>query len=365
MMKKILHVFPSFSIGGTEMKTSIIINGTSSEFKHSVFVIDGSNRAEKLLDKSANIDYRNLNNEIPHKLLPKIKALKTIMKEYSPDLIVTYGWGASDALIANTIYSIAPLIHIEEGFLDEAPDKQILKRRIIRALFFRTAKFLCVPSDYLKGIAQKTWHLNDKKIRFIANGIDTDLFNVNGKSEKEGPLNIVIVASLHPVKNHSRMFRIFAEVSKKADVKLIVAGEGVDKEKLLTYAEELNIIDKIEMVGFVNEPHKLLEKCDIFCLTSNSEQMPMTILEAMAASLPVVATDVGDIKNMVSEKNREFVLPQHDEKLFAEKLIQIIHDKTLRESIGKENKNLCELKYTRSMMIENMKSLYEEAIGKV
>ncbi len=362
MRKKILHIFPSFNVGGTEMKTSIIINGTASIFEHTVFVIDESCKAEKLLDKEAGVIFENIDHRLPQKIIPKILELRKIIKDHSPDLVVTYGWGATDAVIANSIFPVAPLFHIEEGFLDESPDDQIFRRKLIRTLFFRTAKFLCIPSEYLKGVAKKTWKMKDSQIRFIANGIDTELFNVKVDNKDNKCVTLSIIASLHPVKNHSRMFRVFAEVAKMENVKLIVAGEGVDKEKLVNYAKELGIQDKVEMAGFVSDPHKILEKTDIFCLSSNSEQMPMTILEAMAASLPIVATDVGDVKSMISEENREFIVPKDNESLFAEKLLQMVKDKQLREKIGKINRKLCEEKYTREQMIENMKSLYNEAM---
>lgn len=364
MSKHILHIFPSFNVGGTEMKTSIIINGTASIFKHTVLVIDESKKAEKLLDKEAGVIFENLDHRLPQNIFPKVKELRKILKDHKPDLIVTYGWGATDAVIANSIFPVAPLIHIEEGFLDESPENQILIRRVIRTVFFKAARFLCVPSEYLKGVAKRKWFMRDKNIRFIANGIDTELFNVKSEKDSNATIKLSIIASLHPIKNHSRMFRVFAEVAKSADVKLIVAGEGVDKEMLLNYIKELGIEGKVEMRGFVSNPQSILEESDIFCLSSNSEQMPMTILEAMAASLPVVATDVGDVKSMVSEENKAFIVSQDDENLFAKNILQIVNDSKLRNKLGLLNRTLCEAKYTREIMIDNMKSLYEEALGK-
>jgi glycosyltransferase involved in cell wall biosynthesis len=363
-LRTILHIFPSLDVGGTEMKASLVINGSADRYRHVVAVLGGGMLAKSLFIKSDNVVFEDLREKTPSTAIAKILFARKLIRDHAPDLTVSYGWGASDAVLGNMLLPGTPHIHTEEGFFDEMPDHQKWIRRMIRIVSFGRVTFLCVPSESLRAVASKSWHIPANKIKYVPNGVDVQKFNAAGNRKKTStPVVVTILASLSPVKNHERMFRVFAAASRDADMALVVAGAGGDRGRLEAYAVSLGIRDKVTMTGYVSDPAAILAATDVFCLSSDSEQMPMTVLEAMASSLPVVATDVGDIQLVVSEENKPYIVDAGNEPLFARKLVEMAKNESLRTSVGNKNREKCAASYDRQKMVNRMIELYDTAIA--
>jgi glycosyltransferase involved in cell wall biosynthesis len=102
---------------------------------------------------------------------------------------------------------------------------------------------------------------------------------------------------------------------------------------------------------------------DVFVLSSDTEQMPLTVLEAMASGLPIVSTDVGDVRAMVHESNREFMSPKADASSLAGQLQRLIVDAELRQTIGVRNRQHCEATYAKDACYQAWIELYRQVIG--
>lgn len=103
-------------------------------------------------------------------------------------------------------------------------------------------------------------------------------------------------------------------------------------------AERLGVADRVHMPGFVTDPARRLGHCDIFALSSDSEQFPISLVEAMGCGLPALCTDVGDIRAMISPENQPFILPQADEDGLAGALARLCAGADLRRSVGAANR---------------------------
>ena len=112
------------------------------------------------------------------------------------------------------------------------------------------------------------------------------------------------------------------------------------------------------MPGFLAAPHRYIGLFDIFALSSDSEQFPISLVEAMAAGLPIVSTDVGDVRAMVAEPARPFVVPVSDEATFAARLGELVADQDLRARIGAANQALAVADYDEDVMISRYAKLY-------
>ena len=139
-------------------------------------------------------------------------------------------------------------------------------------------------------------------------------------------------------------------------------GEGPEREAIEAKAAELGVTDRVHLPGFVPNPARVLGGFDIFALTSLSEQFPISLVEAMAAGLPVISTNVGDVPGMLSEANRPFV--ENQAFLYHQALVSLAQDEALRRRLGAANRAKAQADYDERVMITRYASLYGEAIGR-
>ena len=122
--------------------------------------------------------------------------------------------------------------------------------------------------------------------------------------------------------------------------------------------------ERLVMPGFLSDPARWIGLFDIFALSSDSEQFPISLIEAMAAGLPAVSTDVGDVANMVAEESKPFVVPVDDEDAFISALDRLVSDAALRRTIGRANAARALAEYDEASMIAAYARLYGAAIGR-
>jgi len=180
-------------------------------------------------------------------------------------------------------------------------------------------------------------------VRYVPNGVDVARFSSSapdvsvGFARRPDELVIGTVAPLRPEKNIGRLLRTFATLDTSITARLVVSGDGIERRGLEQLAEELNISDRVVFTGQVT-PEAVLGTFDIFALSSDTEQMPNALLEAMAASRAVAAVNVGDVKSIVCEDNREFVVPRDDGPAFAAAIAKLLRDPEKRRALGLKNR---------------------------
>ncbi|MFQ6018875.1 MAG: glycosyltransferase family 4 protein, partial [Kiloniellaceae bacterium] len=143
---------------------------------------------------------------------------------------------------------------------------------------------------------------------------------------------------------------------------LVVVGEGPERPKLKVLAKTLKIADKVVFLGHVEAVEEVLSRLDVFALTSRTEQMPNSILQAMAAGKPIAAVDVGDVQRMLAPENRAFVVPGDDQRRFARGLEQLLADSKLRRNLGRKNQTHVQAHYPQERMFKAYEAMFEEAV---
>ena len=221
-----------------------------------------------------------------------------------------------------------------------------------------TAHAVTVPSQTLEGIARAKWGVADP-VR-IPNGIAVDRFARPAADPWPGPptdrLRVATVAGLRAVKNLPRLVRAVADL----DAELVIAGEGPERGAIVAEAARLGVRDRVHLPGFLDDPARLLSHADVFALSSDSEQFPISVVEAMAASLPVVSTDVGDVRAMVAENNRPFVVAPDQ---LGATLAMLAGDERSRRSLGEANRSVARARYDERTMIDRYHRLYAAALA--
>jgi L-malate glycosyltransferase len=293
----------------------------------------------------------------------RYRALAKFMSGF--DLVLTYNWGSMDAVGARRLHpaNCPPLIHHEDGFNADEAMRLNWKRNAFRRLMLPAAQKLVVVSERLEKIALDVWHQPASRTERIPNGIDVSRYSkrpkkgaIPGFERREGEIVVGTLAGLREVKNLPRLVRAVA--SAPENVRLIIVGEGPERDRISAEAQRLGIGDRVLLPGFIAEPANYVGHFDVFALSSDSEQFPISLVEAMAAGLPVVSTDVGDVANMVSEPNRGFVSPVNDENKFNRLMREVCADSHLRNRLGEANWAIATQHYDEASMIRRYADLY-------
>lgn len=366
MKKKwhILHVFPSFDTGGCSVRSSQIINEFGDDYYHSILAMDQCYGGKAHIKKQNNVEYIYSDSFIkPISLFKKFFLLRQWLKKIQPDLMITSNWGSSDWFIANSIFPLCPYFHMEDGFNEDEMVRQKFRRVLIRRIFLHNVKVM-VPAHTLEKIALEIWKIPRKNVLYIANGIEWSRFYLPDLSQKPDTCIIGTVCGLRKVKNIPRLMNAFSSLPEKKDAKLWIVGIGSEKEKLESLARESFSSCKIEFLGHKEDPSDCYKQMRIFAISSDTEQMPISVLEAMAAGCAIISTDVGDIKNMVSEENKKFIIPKENEAEYREKLNELMQNRELCEKLGKSNQEKCYQEYTKENMMDNYTKLYQSFFNK-
>lgn len=370
---RILHAHSTFGHGGKEARAVQLMNAFGPAAEHVVISASpGELGAAKALDPAVKVDFPS---DAPPLAgmpgLPRLFRLSRYMRSF--DLVLTYNWGAFDAVMARYLFGrgmkLPPLIHHEDGFNQDEAVELKTRRNFYRRLGLATAHRLVVPSARLEAIARKAWAQPPDKVVRIANGIDVPRYSMPpaqempGLDERPGEVVIGTVAGLRAVKNLPRLVRAFAAMTPP-NVRLVIVGAGPESERIAAEARALGVADRLLMPGFLADPALWIGRFDIFALSSDSEQFPISLVEAMAAGLPAVATAVGDVVHMVSNDNRPLIVEAQDEAAFAAALDSLAERPDLRRAIGRANKEKAAAEYDEAGMVAQYVRLYGEAIGR-
>jgi glycosyltransferase involved in cell wall biosynthesis len=166
------------------------------------------------------------------------------------------------------------------------------------------------------------------------------------------------VAALRREKNIGRLVRAFARLPRDRPYRLVIVGEGPDRTEIMASAEQLGLADRILLAGAIEKPERLLGRFDVFALSSDTEQMPYSILEAMAAGLPIVTTDVGDVKRMLAPENTPQVVPCADEAGLAAAMLGLLENAETRAMLGARNAERVRAGYSLETMLKRYRALF-------
>ena len=283
------------------------------------------------------------------------------------DLVLTYNWGSMDAVGARRMFApvrkLPRLIHHEDGFNVGESQRLNAKRNWFRRLMLPAAERLIVPSQQLEGIARTVWKQPTTRVVRIPNGIEVGRYtatpeegSIPGLVRATGDIIVGTLAGLRGIKNLPRLVRAVA--AQPPHVKLIIVGEGPERATILAEAQRLGIADRVLLPGFLASPHRYVGHFDIFALSSDSEQFPISLVEAIAAGLPVVSTEVGDVKAMVAAENQPLIVPVSDEAAFSNALTKLINDSDMRKTCGAANRIIAQRDYDEAAMIARYRDIY-------
>ncbi len=355
-----LHVFPSFGYGGQQARFAVTAGGMGGAFSHHVTALDGDFTARSLVPYHAPVRYWKFPaRKSAFISLANVIRYRKLLKDTKPDILCTYNWGSIEASIANRLGPRLPHLHFEDGFGPGESVREQKERRVIARRLLLRGAMVVVPSHELEAAAKDIWKLDASRVLRIENGVDYARFQT--KSSRLGHrITIGAVGALRPEKNFTRLVNAFVKADQARKAALTIYGAGPERTHLRDSIESSGARDRISLPGPTRAPEEAYNEFDVFAISSDTEQAPLVLMEAMASGLPVVATNVGDIAKMVSEENRAFITPLGDEDAFVDALAHLMQDQDAREKIGAANSRKARDEFNAATMIERHRKLYLE-----
>ena len=369
---RFLHLHSTFNAGGKELRCARLINAFGPKINHVIVSAEPDSLSAAHHIKPT-IPTRYVRDFPPMTGAPtpwRLHRIANAMRDF--DLILTYNWGAMDTVMAHTIFAqpfgLPPLVHHEDGFNADEADGLKASRNWYRRIALGRANALVVPSRTLEAVARETWLQPADKVHRIANGIATRDFVRKPRKDalprlikRDNEFWVGTLAGLRAVKNLPRMVRAFSGLPD--NWQLVILGEGPERDAIRDEAIRLNIVHRVHLPGFV-DPAKAVGLFDIFALSSDSEQFPLSLVEAMAAGLPIAAPAVGDVAQIVAKENRPYIVPVGDEAALGSALERLAEDRDLRIALGQANRKRAQEQFDENGMISEYRALYARVMGR-
>jgi glycosyltransferase involved in cell wall biosynthesis len=269
------------------------------------------------------------------------------------------------SVLAAKIYGNIKLVYTEHGRL--YPDRSSWKRSIINPLLALGVSHIVSISESTAKAMNKYDNLPLEKINVIHNGITLPAtfqkVDIAAKKRSLGlaePCRVIGTASrLEEIKNIPMMLRAFQYVSQQIpDVCLLVAGTGSKTDELIACSQELGICDKVKFIGLRNDLWEIYQILDVFLLSSFTEGISVTLLEAMASGVPAVVTDVGGNPEVVDDGVTGCLVPLNDDIAMAQRILVLLQHDDMAKRFSLNSVKRVEKYFSFDEMMKTYEILY-------
>ncbi|MCK4738569.1 MAG: glycosyltransferase [Deltaproteobacteria bacterium] len=356
--------------GDYNLINDMVLGINPEEYAVRVCYLTGSFDGKNSLDKKCHVFYLEDETKeyIAKSKVKMIRALLEALKKDKPDIIHCHRHkptliGTVAAFFARIPYIVSHVhgLNRTRGGL----------RRIINSIIFRkVAKVIAVSKGVRVDVLQTNPSLATVKAIAVWNGVDIKRIErgpeVRAGARKALALNTDTIAfgtvgRLVPTKGHNILINAFKDVSVQLPTaKLIIAGDGSLRAELTKQAEELGLSEKIKFIGFTRNVPELLHALDVFVFPSLAEGLPLGLLEAMVAKLPVVASRVGGIPEVVSDGFARLVEAEDAVALAKAMVAYGSLSEEKRATMGADAKMRVQKDFSKEMMCARIEKVYEE-----
>lgn len=329
---KIVQIIPSIEFGGAEIMCENLATALS-ELGHEVCVVslyDIQNEITDRLSKVVPIKFMNKKGGFDFKLIGK---LRHFFQEFKPDVIHSHLYAIKYAYFASVGMKVKRIHTLHSIAWEESSG---MNRRINHVLYKLKRVLPVALSGEVHKTVVDTYHMNDKQVEVVFNGVPLNKCILKNDYAFGSSINIINVARFNAVKNHITMIDAIAKARNTyPQLHMTFVGSGPLMQEAKEHVKDLALEDCFTFYGSSDNVFPLLNKADIFLLASVYEGIPMSIIEAMGTGLPVVASNVGGIPDMIKD-GRSGLLCEPNADSISEALCRMIENDTLREACGKQ-----------------------------
>lgn len=213
-------------------------------------------------------------------------------------------------------------------------------------------KTICVSKKTREQISR--WPFIENKLSVVYNGI-REFELIPRESTK---FRVGTIGELHKIKGHDVLLRAWGRFVQKHDAKLVIIGSGEERDNLQNMARNMGISESVEFRGFVDNARSYLSNFSVFVFPSRSENLPYAVLEAGLASLPVIATSVGGIPEIIENGSNGILVPKEDSEAIFSSLVLLFENADLRERLGSNLRSTILNNFSIEKMTEETFELY-------
>jgi len=364
---RVLHVIDSLHLGGAqEVVMNLATCGDRARFVHEVATLHGRG---VYWDRIASLGVK-LHSLSPHKLVPW----------YVPRLTALLATGKFDILHCHLIASnivAKPLgalcrvpVIINHDHTNDSFRARQRARLALDTLSNRFASHIITVSESCRRFLLTREGIPEQKITLVQNAIDLRRYSPECGDRKSArrslglPPGVPVVAGvgrLNPQKNFSLFIEIAALVLRAVPgAHFVLAGEGPEEQGLRRLAHEAGLDDHITFTGYVADTRQVYLATDVLVMPSLFEGLPMTLLEAMAMRMPVVASKLDGIAEVITDRQDGFLVPDLDAPLFAERITRLLEDPALARTTGESAARTVAARFSVGRMTSQVEDIYEK-----
>jgi len=363
----IAHVVYSFGTGGIENGIVNIINNMNNEkYFHVICCLTTTGNFQDRLIYNNYIIY-SLNKKSGNDIIVPINLVK-IFRSHNVNIVHLRGWPTLiEGVISAMISRAKAIIFGFHGKTANEVNGSSFIRKYSEKLALKFVDKIITLSDIMKSEYSKYLGINENLINVIYNGVDTNKFkHVPERDNIRFDLGInnfdIVIGSIgriDPVKDFDTLLRSFKKISDNYNnVKLIIVGDGTELPRLKKLAFDFDINESTIFTGHRDDIQNILNVIDIYAQTSIYEGFSNTILEAMATSLPIVATNVGGNAFIVKDGKNGFLVEVGMDDQLCEKLSILISNAELRKNFGRLSRAIVLEKFSINKTVDDYDRFY-------
>ena len=239
--------------------------------------------------------------------------------------------------------------------------------KLLNVIMLINSEGIVAISEQIRNYYETMIGVRRNKVHLIKNGIDIQLFENAKRSDLRRELNIGerakiigMVANIRSEKNHKLLISAFSTIAREVDdAFLVMVGLDFMNGAVQLYANETGLRDRIFFLGERDDVPELLKTFDLFCLPSIHEGMPLTLLEAMAAGVPVIGSDVLGINEVIEHNVNGLLFRGNDERDLAERVIQLLNNEEMRSRFSRTAKSHARQNYSLDNSINEYDRLFQ------
>lgn len=384
---KILRIINRFNIGGPTYNATFLTRFISDEFET---LLIGGLPEEGEADSLHILEEYNVKPLLIKELqrAPNFKSdrsaykrIKQIIQEYQPDIVHTHAAKAG-ALGRKAAKSCGvPVIvhtfhgHVFHSYFGKVKTKlfQFIEQRLAK----KSTRIIAISNTQKSELVDEFKIASSSKTTVIPLGFDLQKFNKNATENREitrekfnikdNEIAIALIGRLAPIKDHTFFLEVIEEIKNQTTkaIRIFIVGDGEERNSIENRIKEIeqNNRFKIEMTSWIKDIAAFNPGMDIICLTSKNEGTPVSLIEAQASNVAVISTDVGGVKDILIENETGFIVTKGAIKEYTEKLLKLIEDDKLRNSMAEKGWSFVKEKFHYSTLVRNVADLYKELLN--
>jgi L-malate glycosyltransferase len=303
--------------------------------------------------------------------LPAAKRIAAVAREHEVQLIHTQGPPSLDTLACfGGRLAGVPVVITRPSMIEDQITYSPLRRRLYsligRATVLRLARRIIAVSGAGYQHLRHYCGAEERRLQLIYNGIDPSRFPVRQHNDNRGeprspPVVIGMVAQLLPSKGWPDFIEVIGRLRRQGlNVLGLIVGEGELREALEADVARRGLQRHMEFSGFCDDVASLYQRMNLFLFTTHREGLSVAVIETLASGLPIVATEVGGIREQVEEGRNGYVVQVGDLNAMVHQCTKLIRDPALRAAMGRVSREIAEGRFRERRMLEQYVNCYRE-----